>query len=98
MGAQVTCFKGIVLCKHVLNTEIPLNGVRILLVHHYVVSSSFLLRGQGGERLDDTCNRQNATILEEVATAARARIANWIDIDGTAQLRRQRENTDVVIQ
>src|SRR3954469_25613435 len=94
LRTHVANFRCVGRTEGALHAEIPAFRVRVLLVDHDVVSGVSSLVGEGCKRLYPAGAGEDSTILQEV------RIVAWneVGVDRATQLRRQRQNTDVVIE
>src|SRR5260370_315436 len=87
---------GIVLVEYVLHAERALERLRIELVHDDVVRRGKPLCGDVGKGYDTPRSRRNTSTRKEAAAGWAPRITRAVD--RAAQLRRQRQNADVVIE
>src|SRR5512147_1691996 len=93
MGPHVTGLNRVNVPKRMLHTESPLDGGREFYVFDNVVGgirTSICRRCKGCE----TC----AAGLDTTATQEVRSLRGRVHVDGRAELRRQRQDTDVVIQ
>src|SRR6266853_112595 len=105
---QIADFSRVTLSKHMLHAKVPLYRIRVLLVHNHVVCSrepltgqpssdavidAILSPGRGRKQQQTAGTRRNATVLQEVGS-----IRVNVGINSSAQLRRQRQDADVVIE
>src|SRR6266436_556041 len=92
-SAQVASFEGVLRAELVLHAEIVLDGIGVFLVDHDVVGGSGLLSSQSREGLNAARAGQDPAVGQEIIDNRRLRI-----VDRAAQLRRERQNADVVVQ